>query len=191
MPPDAPTPDSDAALILASVDDTERFGELYDRHVEAVLAFHHRRVRCAQTAADLTAETFAAAFTSRHRFRDVGAPARAWLFTIARRQLSHFQRRERVADRARRRLGVELAITLDEADVERIEALADVAPLRADLATAVEQLPRGQAEAVRLRVGLDLPYPEVARRLGCSEVAARARVSRGISRLSSDLGGRS
>ena len=41
-------------------------------------------------AADLTAETFAAAHASCKRFRDVGAPAQAWLFTIAPRQLSHF-----------------------------------------------------------------------------------------------------
>jgi RNA polymerase sigma factor (sigma-70 family) len=179
---------SDADLLVGSIDDVDRFGELYDRHVEAVLAFHYRRVRCAATAADLTAETFAAAFTSRHRFRDTGAPARAWLFTIARRQLSHFQRRERVADRARRRLGVSLDLALDDGDVERIEALADLAPLRRDLAAALDALPAGQADAVRLRVAEDLPYPEVARRLGCSEDAARARVSRGIARLTAEMG---
>jgi RNA polymerase sigma-70 factor (ECF subfamily) len=180
-----PSP-TDAELLVGSVEDADRFGELYDRHVEAVLAFHVRRVRCAATAADLTAETFAAAFTSRHRFRDTGAPARAWLFTIARRQLSHFHRREKVADRARRRLGV--SVTLDEAEIERIEALADLAPLRGDLAAALDALPSGQADAVRLRVAEDLPYPEVARRLGCSEDAARARVSRGMSRLTAEMG---
>ena len=34
---------SDALLLTASVDDVDRFGELYDRHVDAVLAFHQRR----------------------------------------------------------------------------------------------------------------------------------------------------
>jgi DNA-directed RNA polymerase specialized sigma24 family protein len=34
-----------------------------------------------------------------------------------------------------------------------------------------------------LRVGHDLPYAEVARRLGCSEGAARVRVTRALTRL--------
>ena len=96
---------TDAALLRTGTADS--FSELYERHAEAVLVFFMRRVGCAETAADLTAETFAAAFDSRHRFRDVGAPGRAWVFTIARRQLGRFVRREKVADRARRRLGIE------------------------------------------------------------------------------------
>jgi DNA-directed RNA polymerase specialized sigma24 family protein len=43
------------------------------------------------------------------------------------------------------------------------------------------------AQAVDLRVGLDLPYPEVARRLGTTEGTARARVARGLSNLLDNL----
>jgi RNA polymerase sigma-70 factor (ECF subfamily) len=180
---------SDGLLLAASVTDVDRFGELYDRHVDAVLAFHHRRTGCSDTAADLTAETFAAAFTSRHRFRDTGAPARAWLFTIARRQLARYIRREQVATRARRRLGLDVEVALDDADRERIEQLVDFAPLRAALDEALAALPPTQAEAVTLRVGHDLGYGEVAQRLGCSEGAARVRVSRALTRLAEKLEG--
>jgi RNA polymerase sigma-70 factor (ECF subfamily) len=178
---------TDAQLIVDSVDDAERFAEVYDRHFDSVLAFHYRRTRCAQTAADLTSETFAAAFTSRSRFRDTGAPARAWLFKIARRQLAHYRRREAVSSRARRRLGVDVE-ALHDTDVERIEALADSRQMLGDLDRALADLPDGQAEAVRLRVGMDLPYADVAARLGCSEGAARVRVCRGLARLIDDLG---
>jgi RNA polymerase sigma-70 factor (ECF subfamily) len=188
-PSAAATTPTDAELILDSVHDAHQFAEVYDRHVDAILAFHYRRTRCAQTAADLTSETFAAAFVSRSRFRDTGAPAGAWLFKIARRQLAHFLRREAVASRARQRLGIDVD-DLGVTDVERIEALADSGPLFADLERALAQLPDGQAEAVRLRVGMDLAYPEVAVRLGCTEGAARVRVSRGLARLFDDLGGR-
>jgi len=173
---------SDAELIRGSVSDTDAFGELYDRHAPAVLAYFVRRTGCPQTAADLTAETFASAFSSRHRFRDVGAPGRAWLFTIASRQLSRYIRTEQVASRARRRLGIE-PIDLDPADLDRVERLVDLGPVRAALADAVEALPASQADAVRLRIGDQLPFAEVARRLGCSEVAARVRVSRALTRL--------
>ncbi|HYT80029.1 MAG TPA: sigma factor-like helix-turn-helix DNA-binding protein [Actinomycetota bacterium] len=43
------------------------------------------------------------------------------------------------------------------------------------------------AQAVLLRVGLELPYDEVARRLRCSESAARVRVARGLARQTERL----
>lgn len=172
--------ETDAQLLVGG--STAQFTELYERHVTAVLAFHHRRTGCAQTAADLTAETFAEAFTSRKRFRDTGAPGRAWLFAIARRQLSRFVRKEKVRDKYRRRLGVS-PIHLDSADIERIEDLADFAAIRSELQAALTSMPDGQAEALRLRVGEQLPYDEVARRLDCTVPTARARVSRGLIRL--------
>ena len=186
-PPAEPSP-SDAELLAGSKEVSDLFGLLYDRHVDAVLSYFARRTGCAQTAADLTAETFAAAFASRRRFRDVGAPARAWLFTIARRQLIRYLRRQQVETRARRRLGVP-PIELEPADLERVERLADLAPWWPVLVEAIGALPDGQAEAVRLRIGDDLPFAEVARRLGCSEGAARVRVSRALARLADDMGG--
>lgn len=172
----------DAGLLSACRPGLEPFAELYRRNAEPILAFLHRRTGCPQTAADLTAETFAAAFASRRAYRDTGAPARAWLFTIARRQLAHFVRHEKVRAKYRHRLGVD-PITLSDSDIERVETLADLEPLRRALRDAVARLPHGQAEAVRLRVADSLPYAEVATRLGCSQGAARVRVSRGLTHL--------
>jgi RNA polymerase sigma-70 factor, ECF subfamily len=177
---------SDAQLLLEESD--RAFGELYERHAEAVLRYFARRTGSADTAADLVAETFAAAFVSRHRFRDLGSPARAWLYSIARRQLSHYVRHEAVANRYRRRLGLE-PVNLTEEDYERIEALADLRTLRDQLRQAVGELPEAQAEAVRLRIVEDLPYSAVALQLNCSEGAARVRVTRALARLADHLEG--
>jgi RNA polymerase sigma factor (sigma-70 family) len=169
---------SDAELLRAARRTPEDFGVFYDRHGDAVLGFFARRTADAQTAADLTAETFAQAFASRRRFRDTGAPATAWLFAIARHQLSRWMRREAIEDRARRRLGIPQVALTDE-QLERIETLAELDYVR----EALNQLPDGLAKAVSLRVADELPYPDVALALGCSEAAARVRVSRGLSRL--------
>lgn len=177
---------SDAALLRDAADDPEAFGEFYDRHAQAVLGFLFRRTDSADTAADLCAETFAAAFVQRRRFRDTGAPARAWLYGIARNLLSHYVRRQRVSDRYRRRIGVP-AMELTDHDLERVEELADIEPYRSALREAIEELPDKLADAVVLRIGHDLPYVEVATRLGCSEGAARVRVSRGLARLADRL----
>jgi RNA polymerase sigma factor (sigma-70 family) len=177
---------SDGELLRAALDDPEAFGVFYDRHATSLLAYFYRRTACAETAADLTAETFAAAFAARRRYREMGAPAAAWLFKIAERQLGRALRRGRVDERARRRLGME-RISPDEESIERIEALADLEPVRAAVRDAIGSLSPNLATAVALRVGEDLPYAEVARRLGCSEAAARTRVARGLSQLADRL----
>ncbi len=173
---------TDAELLRASARDSQAFAEFYDRHAAAVLAYFQRRVACPHSAADLTAETFAAAFLARRRFRDTGAPAGAWLFTIAKRQLSSLLRRERIDARARRRLGIE-RIELDDGELTRIEELADIGSVRARLESAMGELSAESVEAVRLRVDMELPYAEVASRLGCTEGAARVRVARALSQL--------
>lgn len=177
---------SDAELI-ASIDDTDAFAELYERHVDDVLRYFVRRTGCAQTAADMTAETFASALVSRRRFRDTGAPGRAWLFKIAQRQLSRFVRTEKVSERARRRAGMRPLI-LGEDDLERVERLVDFESLSEVVRDALTNLPATQSEAVLLRIGEGMAYREVAARLGCSESAARVRVSRGLSKLADELG---
>jgi RNA polymerase sigma factor (sigma-70 family) len=178
---------SDGELLLASGDDPEAFGVFFDRHARPLLGFFYRRTADAETAAELCAETFAAAFAKRRRYRDTGAPARAWLYTIARRQLARLARRRAVSDRYRARLGMDRRVDVDEQSRERIEALVDFEPEQAALRTALRSLPRSQAAALLLRIGHELPYHEVARQLGCSEGAARVRVARGLSKLATTM----
>jgi RNA polymerase sigma factor (sigma-70 family) len=52
---------------------------------------------------------------------------------------------------------------------------------------ALETLAPEQREALRLRVVMELGYPAVAARLGISQQAARARVSRGLRALALSL----
>jgi RNA polymerase sigma factor (sigma-70 family) len=161
-------------------------GVFYDRHATSVLAYFQRRTACPESAADLAAETFAAAFLSRRRFRDTGAPAGAWLFAIAKRQLANLLRRELIEDRGRRKLGIE-RVALDDQALDRIEDLADLAPQVERLEAAFADLGPQSLEAVRLRIDEELPYAEVAARLGCTEGAARVRVAPALSKLADAL----
>lgn len=99
-------PRTDAQLLADSGQDAEAFGIIYDRHVRAMLGYFYRRTLCAEMAADLASETFAAAFLQRRKYRDTGAPTRAWLVGIGRRQLANALRRQQVETRARERLGM-------------------------------------------------------------------------------------
>ncbi len=174
---------SDAELVAAAVRDPEAFGVFYDRHVVAVLRYLHRRTDSVETAADLCAETFAAAFGQRSRFRDTGTSARPWLFAIARNQLGHYLRRRKVSDRYRRRLGIE-PFALAPHELERVEELVDAEPFRAGIRAALgAAAPRRWPTRSCSASARTSPTPTSRRRLGCSEGAARVRVSRGLNRL--------
>jgi RNA polymerase sigma factor (sigma-70 family) len=171
--------DADDDLLLArSARDPAAFGVFYERHERLVLGFFVRRVGDPELAADLAAETFAAALLGARRYRGGGAPASAWLIGIARHTLSGSLRRRRVEDRARRRLGMPCLVLDDEA-LERIERIGGDARVGELLA----RLPVAQAEAVRAHVLEDAPYADIAARLRCSESVVRQRVSRGLAGL--------
>lgn len=179
-------PDSGQAL-RQSVDEPESFVRFYDFHAEALLTYFVRRTYDAEAALDLTAETFAQAYVSRHRFRGTThAQASAWLYGIAKRQLARSFRKRAVEQRALRRLGIERP-NIERDEQHRIEELAGLAGLRLAVRNGVTQLPAAQQEALQLRVVQELPYSQVAQRLEITEQAARARVSRGLRTLASVL----
>jgi RNA polymerase sigma-70 factor, ECF subfamily len=173
---------SDTQLLLASRDDPAAFVEVYRRHAEDLLRYFARRTLDPETAAELTAETFAEAFAVRANYRDTGANGVAWLYGIARHKLGRFFRSARVDTAARKKIGLPPR-DLPLEDYEQIEDLVDFAPIRSALADALGTLSEDQREALTLRVIDGLPYPEVANRLHCAETAARQRVSRGLRRL--------
>jgi len=72
---------------------------------------------------------------------------------------------------------------LDDESIARIEALADVAAQRPALREALGRMTDLERDAVQLRVLEELDYQTIAARLGCSEVTARGRVHRGLTRL--------
>jgi RNA polymerase sigma factor (sigma-70 family) len=167
-------PRSDEALLAAARSEPEAFATFYRNHVRALISYFLRRTRDPEIAADLTAETFAAALDGCHRFRPERGPAVGWLYGIARRQLAHAHRRGAVEDRARRRLGM-APLSLDDT---------------AALSAALSALPPDQRDAVRSRLLDEREYADIALSLRTSESVVRKRVSRGLAGLRSRLEGK-
>ena len=176
-----------ADQLRRSVRDPEAFGAFYDAYFEGLLRYLTRCTCDAEAGLDLTAESFAQAYLSRHRFRgSTGGEAAAWLYRIAKRQLARYRKRGRAELRALERLGLERPELAPQAERE-IEQLAALDDLRATLRGELDELSRAHREALWLRVVEELPYREVASRLAISEPAARARVSRALKALMSAL----
>ena len=167
--------------------DGDAISRLYRLHARAMVVFFARRTYDADTAVDLTAETFAAAFADRRQFRgSTDQEAIGWIYGIARHQLSAYFKRGQVERRALAKLGVQRR-EMTDAELERIDELAGVADLRRRVAAGLGALSSDQREALRLRIVEECSYEETAQALGISEQTARARVSRGLRALAEDL----
>lgn len=169
---------TDAQLIAGARNDASAFRELYDRYAEAIHRLHRARTRDRDAALDLTAETFAQAWLSLDRFRDLAnGSAAPWLYAIARNVLVTSVRKRTLERRARDRLGILVAHEGEShappPDESWIEGLDD------ELASLSPEL----RQAVMLRVVDDLAYSDIAAATGTTVGAARVRVHRGLSVL--------
>ncbi len=180
---------TDAELISAARQDPQAFREFYDRYAVWLRTWFQRQTGSESAALDLTAETFAQAWNASRRFRDLangsGAP---WLFGIARNLLRQYHKHNRIETAARERLGMPLAWA-DCEEYERVDDRVSATSMAPALSSAVSALPREQRRALELRVLHQLDYDEVAGRLGCSQNAARLRVSRALRALGLQLQG--
>ena len=163
--------------LLTSVD-PEAFGVFYARHLNGVERYFTRRVANHELAADLAAETFAAALVARRRFVPGETPAAGWLYTIAARRHVDFQRRAAVEQRARETLESEA----------RIDARWASPSLGDDPEPALlRSLPDDQRRAVAAHVLRAQSYEQIATAAGTSEASIRQRVSRGLRTLRAPL----
>lgn len=189
-------PDRTAAAALPLVEDDEllrrarhapeAFATFYERTFDELLGYFRRRVFDAELAADLTAETYAQLLRNLRRFDPARGSARQYLYGIARNQHLMWQRKGVVSNRYRNTVGIGQLPAWgedEEAAVDRVDAARLVDAVR----RAMASLPPGEREAVERRVLDGLPYRDVAQALGCSEVAARVRVSRGLAKLAGAL----
>jgi RNA polymerase sigma-70 factor (ECF subfamily) len=169
--------ETDEELLAAADSDPEAFAALYRRHAAPLLGWAIRRTHDREKAADLVAETFAAALEGCHRFDPGRGSAAAWLYGIAKHQAARLAERGAVEDRARRRLRMSRP-ALDDDELDRVVAAASP-PLDGALA----DLPPDQRAAVHARVVDGLDYDEIAAAGATTEAAARQRVSRGLATL--------
>ena len=137
----------DERLLAETPNTPAAFAVFYRRHEGAVLGYFMRRAQNAELAADLAAETFAAALLGARRYRPDRGEGLAWLYGIARHRLMRSIEQGQVEDRARRKLALP-RLEIDDDRAERIERLGAAARAL----ELLEQLPPAQAVAVRWRV---------------------------------------
>lgn len=178
-PPEQDREDSEAALRVLR-GEREAFGALVARYQGPVYRLMLRFTRDAETAAELSQETFLRAFQRLALF-DPKRRFFPWLYALA---------LNLARDHARRSPGRFVPLAPD-ADVE-LQAAGDCEPARAVDATrikaALRDLPEGYREALALRYLEDFSLQEVAQAMDLTLSGAKMRVHRGLAMLRKRFG---
>jgi RNA polymerase sigma-70 factor (ECF subfamily) len=164
-------------LIEAAQQDSARFGELYERYVDAIYSFSFHHTGSHQQAEEVTAETFERALKHLPGYRWRGVPYGALLYRIA----------ASVVSRQRRRAPfLELSEAQPATDAGPEETWLSAVSGRA-LRSALARLPEDQRTVLLLRFEGGMRNAEIARALGRSEGAVKALTFRAITALRGSL----
>jgi RNA polymerase sigma factor (sigma-70 family) len=147
---------SDADCLARSLSEPTAFEPIFDRHFGAVHRYLHRRAG-RDLADELTAETFALAFSRRESCRASGSVL-PWLYGIATNLLHRYRRTERRQLHAYSRSGVDRSVAYDD----EADARVDGSSLDARLAGALAAMRPRERDALLLYALADLSYEEVA-----------------------------
>jgi RNA polymerase sigma factor (sigma-70 family) len=159
--------------------DVGRFGEIFDRHAQAIFRFLGRRIG-PDDAGDLLSEVFLAAFEARMRYDPERPSALPWLYGIASNLLNkHYRHRAselRVLER--------MLLQSDPHDhADSVTASVDAQMQLRAMAKLLEELPARERDALLLFAWEDLTYAEIAGALGVPTGTVRSRLNRVRQRL--------
>lgn len=176
----------DDAVITRSVTVPETFAVLFDRHAQEIHRYLARRLG-PDTAEDLVAETFLAAFRQRDRYEASRRDARPWLYGIATNLIRRQRRQEVRFWGAIARSGHDPAVAgpATEDVEERVTAQA----IRLALARGLSRLSAPDREALLLIAASGFSYAEAAQALGIPAGTVSSRVARARRQLRTELGG--
>ena len=168
---------TDGALVRAAKSgDASAFGELYERHRDAIYRYCLSRTGTAHDAEDLTSDVFVKALHSIDRYQERGLPFVAFLYRIA---------RNAAIDRARtmkQPLSVDELVT-EPSSKQNVEADASLAVDRSILLAALTKLKTEHRDVIVMRFIEGYSALEVAAALGKTEGAVRTLQHRALERL--------
>jgi RNA polymerase sigma-70 factor (ECF subfamily) len=162
--------------------DADAFGELYQRHMDAIYRYIYFRVGNVKDAEDLTEHVFLKAWEALADYEQRGNPFTSWLYRIAHNSVVDYHRQQHP---------VVSTPLLEQGDWTSDEPTALEQIIAAEetdaLASAIAQLPEAYQEVVILRFIEGLRHAEVSQIINKSEGACRVMQHRALSALHQTL----
>jgi RNA polymerase sigma-70 factor (ECF subfamily) len=166
--------------ILANIakNDSNAFGELYERHVRSIYRYVYYRVGNAEDAEDLTARVFMRALKHVKNYNNRGVPFTAWLYRIAHNVVANYHR-----DNSRHP-----SVPLDEMELhsahhDDTDLHIDSARERERLLRAMRLLPEERQQLVVLKFVEQLQNAEIGQIMNRSEGAIKSLYHRTLMQL--------
>lgn len=173
--------DEKALVKRAQRGDRQAIGALYVLHHQAVYNYVFHRVDDIHTAEDLTAEVFIRMVHKLPGYEDRGRPLLAWLYTIARNQVTDHYR-----DREKSKLVSMLDEERDPAGIDPGQAVQSQQEQDCFKA-ALKKLPESQRQLLIYRFIDGYPTPEITALLNKSDRAVRSLQHRALRSLQKAL----
>ena len=156
--------------------------DIYDQHAQSVYRFLFSLTGEADTAEELTQETFYQALKNMDTYRGESSP-RVWLCAIAKRVWF------KELERRKRHTSLDEGALADIAAPDDLEKGFEDRENRRILYRAMQQLDADTREVIHLRLAGEFSFRDIGEILGRSEVWARVRFYRGKEELSKMIGG--
>ncbi len=160
----------------ASIVEADAFADLYRAYTYNVFNYCLFRVSDRTVAEDLTADTFERAWRARHRYQSDRAAFSTWLFTIARRVVTDWQRRQ-----ARRGL-IHLSHQ-QPGDTPSPELQFEETEQQAQLRRLIQALDPSEQELLAFKFGAGMTNREIAPVIDKSETAVGSAIYRIMQKL--------
>jgi len=184
--PDRAGPLPDCEVIALSLDEPEQFAVLYERHSAVLYRYAYRRLG-EESAEDVVASAFLAAFQARHRYDRARPEARPWLFGILTKEIARRRRGEAARYRALARSAVDGPV---DGLAEQVVADVGAQAARGELAAALARLSAGDRNTLLIIAWGGLSYEEAALALEIPVGTVRSRLNRARRKMRDALGGK-
>ena len=174
----------DQSLARLAADDSDAFGELYERYLPKMYSYIYYRTGNQHEAEDLTARLFLRALQHIGRYVDRGLPFQAWLYRIAHNLVANWHR-----DQGRRKI-----IALDDYVAHSLQSeapdqLAEAREREQQLMRAVRRLPDDRQQLLSLKFIDKLSNAEIGAIMGRTEGAIKSLYHRTLLSLRDELRG--
>jgi RNA polymerase sigma-70 factor, ECF subfamily len=173
---------TDSELVALAKDNTEAFGEIYERYLTKIYNYIYYRTGNHQDAEDLTAKVFYRALSHIEKYVDKGVPFQAWLYRIAHNLVANFHR-----DKGRRKI-----IPLDDyiAHTLRSDApdkQAEISEQKEGLMDAIRHLPAERQQLIILKFLEQKSNAEIGKIMERTEGAIKSLYHRTLLSLRDEL----
>lgn len=178
-----PSPDAEdwAALVrrIADERDADAFGRLFGHFAPRVKSYLIRTGSTDDMAEDLAQEALVTVWRKAALFDPARATVSTWLYTIARNLRVDASRRRRLDGAGDECFEFDLL----EAEQPDLGEHTDAARLASRVRQALEQLPREQAQLLRLSFYEDEPHARIAAELGLPLGTVKSRIRLAVAHL--------